>query len=60
MNQTYVSAKEVAEYLAIGKSTAYAIIKEWNGELEERGYFTKAGHIPKAYFETKCYGYQDN
>lgn len=59
MNQTYLSAREVSRELQIAESTAYAIIREWNSELSEMGYFTKAGRIPKAYFAKKCYGYQE-
>ncbi|MBO5237868.1 MAG: DNA-binding protein [Lachnospiraceae bacterium] len=58
MTQRYMSAKEVAAQLQIAKSTAYAVIREWNKELEEQGYFTKAGSIPTAYFHKKCYGFQ--
>lgn len=53
----YLSAKQVAEQLGIAESTAYAVIRKWNAELREKGYFTKAGWIPKAYFAEKCYGY---
>ena len=58
MAQNYMTAKEVAEELQIAESTAYAVIRGWNKELEERGYFTKAGSIPTAYFRKKCYGFQ--
>ncbi len=52
-----LSAKEVAELLGIAESTAYAVIRGWNKELKAQGYFTKAGSVPRAYFEKKCYGY---
>ena len=54
---TSLSAKEVAELLGIAESTAYAVIRGWNKELKAQGYFTKAGSVPRAYFEKKCYGY---
>lgn len=53
MTKRYLSAKEVAELLGIAESTAYAVIREWNKELKSEGYFTKAGSIPRAYFEKK-------
>ena len=56
MTKRYLSAKEVAELLGIAVSTAYAVIREWNKELMSEGYFTKAGSVPRAYFEKKCYG----
>ncbi len=58
MGQKYMNAKEVADALQIAESTAYAVIRGWNKELEERGYFTKAGSIPTAFFKEKCYGYE--
>ena len=59
MSNRYLSAKEVAELLGIAESTAYAAIREWNKELKSEGYFTKAGSVPKAYFEKKCYGFNE-
>lgn len=59
MEQMYMSAKQVGEQLGIAESTAYAQIRRWNTELRRKGYFTKAGWIPKAYFAEKCYGYKD-
>ena len=46
MMNRYLSAKEVAELLGIA-------------ELKSEGYFTKAGSIPRAYFEKKCYGFAE-
>lgn len=59
MTNCYLSAKEVAGLLDIAESTAYAVIREWNKELKEQGYFTKAGSVPRAYFEKKCYGFSE-
>lgn len=59
MTNRYLSAKEVAELLGIAESTAYTVIRKWNKELKSEGYFTKAGSIPKAYFEKKCYGFAE-
>lgn len=50
---------EVAEKLGISRSQAYKIIREWNDELKAMGYFTKARSVPRAYFEKKCYGYEE-
>ena len=59
MMNRYLSAKEVAALLGIAESTAYAVIREWNKELKNAGYFTKAGSIPRTYFEKKCYGFEE-
>ena len=59
MTNRYLSAKEVAGLLDIAESTAYDLIREWNKELKAQGYFTKAGSVPRAYFEKKCYGFSE-
>ena len=58
MTQRYMSTKEVASQLQIAKSTAYAVIRERNKELEEQSYFTQAGSILTAYFHKKCDGFR--
>ena len=57
IGQRYMNVKEVAKALQIAESTAYAVIRGWNKELEKMGYFTKAGSIPTAFFKKKCYGF---
>ena len=42
-----------------GWTKAYAIIKEYNAELEAKGYFTMRGKCQRKYFEQKIYGYED-
>lgn len=59
MTNRHLSVKEVAGLLDIAESTAYAIIREWNKELKAQDYFTKAGSVPRAYFEKKCYGFSE-
>lgn len=59
MTKRYLFAKEVAGFQGIAELTAYAVIREWNKELKSKGYFTKAGSIPRAYFEKKCYGFAE-
>lgn len=59
MASRFMKVEEVAEQLQIAKSTAYALIQTWNQELDEMGYYTKAGSIPRKYFEKKCYGYDE-
>lgn len=54
-----MDVKEVAEKLGISKPQSYKIIREWNDELKQMGYFTKAGSVPRAFFEKKCYGYEE-
>ena len=48
-----LSAGEVARLLGIGISKAYALIREWNRELQAMGKLTIPGKINKKYFERK-------
>ena len=50
-------AAEVAETLGISKGHAYKLIRELNEELQSKGYLVVAGKVPKAFWETKFYGY---
>lgn len=59
MNQIFMDVKEVSEKLGVSRSKAYNTIREWNDELKAMGYFTKAGSVPRAFFEKKCYGYEE-
>ena len=56
--QNYVVAAEVAEELGVSKGKAYAIIKQLNEELSEKGYLTLAGKVSRKYFEERIYGYE--
>lgn len=51
----YVTVDEVVKRLGVKESTAYGILLEMNNQLRERGYVTRAGRVPRAYFDEKCY-----
>lgn len=57
--EAFIDAKEVSQILGIGMTKAYAIIKEYNAELDAKGFFTMRGKCPRKYFEQKIYGYED-
>lgn len=59
MKQIFMDVKEVSEKLGVSKSKAYNTIREWNEELKSMGYFIKSGSVPRAFFEKKCYGYEE-
>ena len=59
MNEIFMDVMEVAEKFGISRLQAYKTIREWNDELKAMGYFTKAGSVPRAFFEKKCYGYEE-
>lgn len=51
----FYTAKDVQEYLGIGRTQAYDIIKQLNQELEAAGKFTFAGKVPKAFLIQHLY-----
>lgn len=56
MTQQVLRAKEIAEMCQISESKAYAIIKQLNDELKEKGFITFRGRVSKVYFMEKMYG----
>ena len=58
IKEAFIDAGEISQMLGIGMTKAYAIIKEYNAELEVKGYFTMRGKCPRKYFERKIYGYE--
>ena len=55
----YFTADDVAGLLRISKSRAYKIIRQYNAELESKGYLTLAGKVARKYFAKKWYGYEN-
>lgn len=56
MEKQYITAKEISGMLGVSNSKAYAIIRELNAELKERGYLTVPGKVSRAFFNEKWYG----
>ena len=57
--QTYLmNAKEVADVLDCSVDYAYKAIREMNKDLKRQGYFLRAGHVSRAFVETKLFGYK--
>lgn len=52
-----MTAEDVAKELGVSKGHVYKLIRELNGELKKAGYLVIAGKVPKAFWETKFYGY---
>lgn len=55
-----MDAQDVSEALSVSKSTAYAIIRRLNEELEKADYITVRGKVSRAYFEKRTYGVSVN
>lgn len=51
----YVDVQEVVNRLSVGTSNAYKIIQKLNAQLKANGYVTRAGMVPRAYFDERCY-----
>lgn len=56
MLNMYYGAEEVAELLRISKGKSYAIIRDLNKELEQKGFITISGKVPRKYLEERCHG----
>lgn len=56
-NKYMMDVNDVIKELGVSRSKAYQILKQLNKSLEEEGYTTIAGKIPRPYWETKFYGY---
>jgi hypothetical protein len=52
----YYTAAEIAQMIGVGRTSAYAIVKQMNEELKSRGYLTVGGKIPKEFFNEKYFG----
>ena len=52
-----MTAEDVSKELGVSKGHAYKLIRELNEELQSKGYLVVARKVPKAFWETKFYGY---
>lgn len=53
----FMTVDDVCNEMQIGKSLAYKYIRKLNKELDEKGFLTVSGRVPRRYFEERCYGY---
>lgn len=51
----FYEVNDVMEILGVGQSKAYAIIRQLNKELHEKGKIVISGKVSKRYFEEKMY-----
>lgn len=54
MGSDVIRVREAADRLGCSERKAYAILRELNKELKEKGYITIAGRVPRSYFEKRC------
>ena len=53
MQSPIMRANEVANVLEISRNQAYVIIRQFNEELNEKGFYTQAGRVSRKYFEER-------
>lgn len=54
MEKMFYSAKDLTELVGCSKSRAYKLIRDWNAELESKGYTVAiAGKVLKKYADLK-------
>ena len=51
----YLTVNDVMACIGVGRSKAYAIIRELNAELDQDGYITVSGKIPERKFRERLY-----
>ena len=50
---TFYFVEDVMKMLGLSRSKAYSIIKQFNTEMEEKGYFTVPGRVNGRYFDSR-------
>lgn len=56
MEKRFLNVDEVAEFAGVSKPEAYKIIREFNKELKEQGYFVIQGRLDQTYLMKRmCY-----
>lgn len=53
MESRFYTAKDIANLLGVGVGKGYSLIREWNKELQQKGYTTAQGRVVKAYADLK-------
>lgn len=55
--RNFMMVEEVAEELGVSESYAYKVIRQFNSEMEKKGFFVVPGRVNRQYFmERTCYG----
>lgn len=53
--KTFLGVDEVKALLGVASTKAYAVIKQLNNELQQKGYITISGKVSSKYFFEKFY-----
>ena len=49
-----ITVEEVMDILQVSRSAAYHVMQRLNKELQEKGYITHSGRIPRSYLMDRC------
>jgi hypothetical protein len=49
----YFRCKDVMQLLEVSEGKAYAIMRALNKELNQKGFLTVSGRVPRKYFEER-------
>ena len=52
-----VDAKELSEEIHCSLNHAYKLIRDCNAELKDKGFLVISGKVPRAYLETRFFGF---
>lgn len=50
MGKLMINAQEIAGIMECSEGFAYKLIRQLNQELQNKGYITRAGRVPRKYF----------
>ena len=49
--RTFITVKEICQVLSVSESKSYAIVRDLNKELSDKGYMVIPGRVSRKYFE---------
>lgn len=50
MSKPMINAQEIAGIMECSEGFAYKLIRQLNQELQDKGYITRTGRVPRKYF----------
>lgn len=50
MSKPMINAQEIAVIMECSDTLAYKLIRQLNQELQDKGYITRTGRVPRKYF----------
>ena len=60
MSTIMMTAHDIMDALGVSESVAYAMIRQLNAELKEKGYLIIRGKVSRKFFEEHFYGMSES